>query len=191
MRLGTAGVAGGGADHFNLPSAVVRSANGDIFVADGHGGMAKNTPADYVTRIVKFSKAGHFITQWGKLGSGPGEFRNPHALAIDSRGRLFVADRGNLRIQIFDSNGKFLAQWKQFGAPCGLYIDKSDTLYAVDCDSHPGLPKGIWMGSAKTGTVTSFVPDDHAGEGIVAGLNGNLYAAVNAVPHGITEYPKH
>jgi hypothetical protein len=85
MKLGTAGAAGGGPDHFNEPSDVVTAANGDIFVADGHGGAGANTPPTYVTRIVKFSKDGKFIKEWGKSGAGPGEFRVPHSLAIDSR----------------------------------------------------------------------------------------------------------
>jgi DNA-binding beta-propeller fold protein YncE len=200
MRLGTAGVAGGGPDHFNEPSDVVTAPNGDIFVADGHSGQNPNVPPDYVTRIVKFSKDGTFIKEWGKLGSGPGEFRTPHALAIDSRGRLFVCDRGNARLQIFDLDGRFLAQWKQFGRPSGLFIDKADRLYVIDADStaanHPGWKKGIRIGSAQDGKVFAFVPghqtenpDGAAGEGIVADPDGNLYAAENTL-RGVTKYAK-
>src|SRR6202011_4445255 len=87
MTLGKAGVAGESPDTFNAPSAVAVAPNGDIFVADGHGG---NTNA----RIVKFSKDGKFIKSWGKKGEGEGEFRTPHTLAFDSKGRLFVGDRG-------------------------------------------------------------------------------------------------
>src|SRR5205807_10332395 len=107
LTLGKAGVTGDGADTFNQPSDVVVAPNGDIFVADGHGGNSN-------ARIVKFSKDGKFIKAWGKKGSAPGEFDTPHALAFDSKGRLFVADRANDRIQIFDQDGKFLDQWKQF-----------------------------------------------------------------------------
>jgi len=200
MRLGTAGVAGGGPDHFNEPSDVVTAPNGDIFVADGHSGQNPNAPPGYITRIVKFSKDGKFIKEWGKLGTGPGEFRNAHALAIDSRGRLFVCDRGNARLQIFDLDGKFLAQWSQFGRPSGLYIDKNDKLYVIDADStaanHPGWKKGIRIGSAKDGKVAAFVPghqtespDGAAGEGIVADPSGNLYAAENTL-RGVTKYSK-
>jgi hypothetical protein len=200
MRLGTAGVAGGGPKHFNEPSDIVTAANGDIFVADGHSGQNANTPADYVTRIVKFSKDGTFVKEWGKLGSGPGEFRNAHALAIDSAGRLFVCDRGNARLQIFSLDGKFLDQWTQFGRPSGLYIDKNDKLYVMDADStaanHPGWKKGIRIGSAKTGKVTAFVPghqtenpDGAAGEGIIADPAGDLYVAENTL-RGVTKYAK-
>src|ERR1700674_5105732 len=135
MTLGKAGVAGDGPDTFNQPSAVAIATNGDIFVADGHGG---NTNA----RIVKFSKDGKFIKTWGKKGSAPGEFDVPHTLAFDSRGRLFVGDRANNRIQIFDQDGSFLEQWAQFGRPSGVFIDKNDILYVADSESnamrHPG-----------------------------------------------------
>jgi sugar lactone lactonase YvrE len=194
LRLGTAGVRGDDATHFQAPTDVITAPNGDIFVADGHTAIAPLIPAGLVPRIKKFSSHGKFIKQWGQAGSGPSEFSNPHALALDSRGRLFVADRGNSRIQIFDQDGKFLAQWSQLGRPAGFYIDKKDTLYAIDADSnetvHPGWHKGVWIGSAKTGQPTAFVPDDSAGEGVVVDAGGTLYGAVNAPPHGITRYAK-
>lgn len=200
MTLGMAGMAGGGAGHFNEPSDVVTAPNGDIFVADGHSGQNPTTPADYVTRVVRFDKNGKFVKEWGKLGSGPGEFRNAHAIAIDSRGRIFVADRGNARLQIFDQDGKFIDEWKQFGRPSGLYIDKKDKLYGIDADStaqnHPGWKKGIRIGSAKDGKVEAFVPghveggpDGAAGEGVVIDAAGNLYAAENTLK-GVTRYLK-
>jgi streptogramin lyase len=200
MRLGTAGVAGGGPDHFNEPADVIIAPNGDIFVADGHSGQNPSMPLDYVTRVVRFSRTGKFLKEWGKLGSGPGEFRNAHALAIDSQGRLFVADRGNGRLQIFDFDGKFLGQWRQFGRPSGLYIDKNDKMYVIDADStaanNPGFRKGIRIGSARDGKVVAFVPghqtqnpDGAAGEGVVVGPDGNLYAAENTL-RGVTKYEK-
>ena len=102
MRLGTAGVAGNDATHFNAPSDVVVAPNGDIFVADGHGDDTNN-------RVVKFASDGTFVKAWGRTGDAPGEFRTLHAIAIDSRGRVFVADRANNRIQLFDQDGKHLA----------------------------------------------------------------------------------
>ena len=126
---------------------MITASNGDIFVADGHGG---NTNA----RIVKFSKDGKFITTWGKKGSAPGEFDAPHALAIDPQGRLFVADRSNNRVQIFDQDGKFLADWRQFSRPSGVFIDKNDVIYVADADSeiapnrNLGWRRGIRIGSA-------------------------------------------
>src|SRR2546426_4607253 len=156
MTLGKAGVSGDGPETFNRPSDVIVGPNGDIFVADGHGG-------DSNARIVKFSKDGKFIKTWGKKGSGPGEFNLAHTLAFDSRGRLFVGDRANNRIQIFDQEGKFLAQWAQFSRPSGIFIDNNDVIYVADSESntarHPGWKRGMRIGSAKDGSVTAFIPD--------------------------------
>jgi len=195
MTLGKAGVAGDGLDTFNQPSDVIVAANGDIFVADGHGG---NTNA----RVVKFSKDGKFIKTWGKKGSAPGDFDTPHALAFDSKGRLFVGDRANNRIQIFDQNGKFLDQWTQFSRPSGLYIDKNDVLYVADSESnttrHPGWKRGIRVGSAKDGTVQAFIPDTEpdqdrsatsGAEGVAADAQGVIYGA-EVGPKGLKRYVK-
>lgn len=195
MTLGKAGVAGDGPDTFNQPSDVIVAANGDIFVADGHGG---NTNA----RIVKFSKDGKFIKTWGKKGTAPGDFDTPHALALDSKGRLFVGDRANNRIQIFDQDGKFLDQWTQFSRPSGLYIDKNDVLYVADSESntarHPGWKRGIRVGSAKDGTLRAFIPDPEpdqdrsatsGAEGVAADAQGVIYGA-EVGPKGLKRYVK-
>ena len=184
MTLGKAGIAGGGNDVFSGPCDVLIGQNGDIFVADGH---IADSP---VNRIVKFSKDGKFIKAWGKRGSAPGEFDTPHSLAMDSRGRIFVADRGNSRMQIFDQDGRFLDQWKQFGRPSGVFIDKNDAMYVADSQSNskqnPGFTRGIRVGSAKDGKVTALIPfvepdaekNNNAGvEGVAADAKGNLYAA--------------
>jgi sugar lactone lactonase YvrE len=184
LTLGKAGIAGDGNDVFSGPADVVIARNGDIFVADGH---IAGTP---IGRIVKFSKDGRFIKAWGKRGKGPGEFDTPHAMAIDSQGRIFVADRGNNRIQIFDQDGRFIDQWKQFGRPSGVFIDSNDTIYVADSQSNatqnPGFKRGIRIGNAKDGTVTAMVPfaepdpdkNNNAGsEGVAADAKGNLYAA--------------
>jgi 6-bladed beta-propeller len=183
LTLGKAGVADDGPDTFNQPSDVVTAPNGDIFVADGHGGNSN-------ARIVKFSKGGKFIKAWGKKGSGPGEFDTPHALAMDSRGRLFVGDRGNNRIQIFDQEGKFLDEWKQFSRPSGIFIDKNDVMYVTDSESnksrHPGWQRGIRVGSARDGKIVAFIPDlepspdtsaTSGAEGVAADAAGNIYGA--------------
>jgi DNA-binding beta-propeller fold protein YncE len=156
------GVAGNDAETFNAPTDVVVAANGDIFVSDGHGG-------DTNARIVKFSKEGKFIKAWGRKGSGPGEFDAPHALALDSRGRLFVADRTNARIQIFDQEGRFLEQWKQFGGPSGIAIAPDDTILVT-------IPKRIGVGSAKDGSIAGYI-DGVEAEGITVDNNGNVYAS--------------
>ena len=191
LTLGMVGVAGDGPDTFNGASAVAIARNGDIFVGDGHGG---NTNA----RIVKFSKDGKFIKAWGKKGTGPGEFETPHALAIDSRGRLFVGDRGNNRIQIFDQEGRFLEEWKQFGRPSGIFIDKNDVMYVADSQSddtrNAPYKRGIRIGSAKDGSVTAFIPHPDpdpksiAAEGVVIDAKGNIYTAANNRP--VTKYAR-
>jgi DNA-binding beta-propeller fold protein YncE len=177
MTLGKPGVAGDAPDMFNSPSDVVVAPNGDIFVADGHGGKTND-------RIVKLDKDGHFITTWGKHGSDPGEFNTPHSIALDSAGRVYVADRINSRIQIFDPNGKFLAEWKQFGRPSSVYISKDDIIYVADSQStdktNPGFRQGIRIGSVKDGKVTAFIPltDPQLGsaEEVAADDQGNVFA---------------
>jgi sugar lactone lactonase YvrE len=176
MTLGKAGVAGDGPDTFNAPSDALVAPNGDIFVADGHGG-------DTNARVVKFSKDGKLIKTWGHKGAGASEFNMPHRLAIDSAGRLFVADRANSRIQIFDQDGKPLAEWRQFGRPSGVFIDKNDVLYVADSQSgektNPGYQQGIRIGSAKDGKVRAFIPETKelgALEGVAADDTGNIYA---------------
>jgi sugar lactone lactonase YvrE len=179
MTLGKAGVAGDGPDTFNQPSAILVAPNGDIFIGDGHGGNSN-------ARMLKFSKDGKLIKTWGKKGTAPGDFETPHTLAMDSRGRLFVGDRGNNRIQIFDQDGKFLEEWKQFGRPSGIFIDRNDVLYVADHQSdaktNPGFSKGITIGSAKDGKVTARIPDpDQANgsqEGVAADTKGNIFGSL-------------
>ena len=174
MTLGKPGVAGNGPDTFNAPSDVLVAPNRDIFVADGHGG-------DTNARIVKLSPEGKFIKAWGKKGSAPGEFDAPHSLAMDSAGRLFVADRSNGRIQIFDQNGQFLTEWKQFGRPSGLFINKQDVIYVADSQStektNPGFKQGVRVGRVKDGKVTAFIPwlEPNTVEGVAADDQGNVY----------------
>jgi sugar lactone lactonase YvrE len=190
MTLGKAGVKGSQPDTFDQPTEVAVAPNGDIFVADGHG----NEPTANA-RIVKFDKNGRFLKTWGKKGTGIGEFDCVHTLAFDSKGRLFVGDRQNNRIQIFDQEGHPIAEWKQFGRPSGIFIDRNDTIYVADSESrdgepgygyNPGCRRGIRIGSAADGTVRYFIPDptpypptsgSTSPEGIAADAQGNLYGA--------------
>jgi DNA-binding beta-propeller fold protein YncE len=174
MTLGTPGVPGNDEKHFNAPSDILIAPNGDIFVADGHGGETN-------ARIVKFDKTGKFLKTWGKKGTGPGEFDAPHGLAMDSTGKLYVADRSNSRIQIFDQDGKFITEWRQFGRPSGVFIDKKDIIYVADSTSgdktNPGYKQGIRIGSVKDGKVTQFIPwnEGNTLEGVAADDSGNVY----------------
>ena len=143
MMLGTKGVKGETPTTFNRPADVLVAPNGDIFVADGYGN----------SRVVKFSKDGKFIKAWGTKGTGPGQFNLPHNLAMDSQGRLLVADRENGRIQIFDQDGNYLDQWKGLGGkPYGLVMGKDDTLYIGDAD-------GGTITVAKDGKVLDVIHD--------------------------------
>ena len=195
MTLGVEGVAGEGEDIFNKPSDVLVAPDGSIFVADGHDAGGNN-------RIVKLAADGSFLMAWGETGTGTGQFRDPHALAMDSQGRLFVADRGNSRIQIFDQEGAHLETWTQFGRPSGLFIDADDVLYAADSESNArrnrGYRRGIYIGSARDGWVTAFIPDpepdpDNAGtsaaEGVAVDRHGNVYGA-EVGPRRLRRYEK-
>ncbi len=185
MTLGKAGVKAPGPDTFVGPTWVVVGANGDIFVSDGHGRL----PAGSNHRILKFSKDGKFIKEWGGTGSGNGQLNDPHGMAMDSTGRIFVADRGNQRIQVFDQEGNFVAAWPQFGHPEGLFITADDTLYVTDSNSRPESPykRGIRVGSAKDGSVRYFIPQDSVAlpgqmgttgpVGLGVDSKGNIFAA--------------
>jgi DNA-binding beta-propeller fold protein YncE len=175
LRLGTPGEPGAGTDHFNSPSDVVVAPNGDIFVADGHNEIGNN-------RVVKFSKDGKYLKEWGKTGYAPGEFRALHAIAMDSRGRIFVGDRSNNRVQLFDPEGKALAQWTQFGRPSGIFFDSRDRIYVADSESddvqNPGWEMGIRIGDARSGWATEFIPFPWADPRETAG-NGAEFVAVD------------
>lgn len=171
LRIGEAGVAGDGPNTFNGIADVEIADNGDIFVADGHVN----------SRIVKFSSDGAYMKAWGVKGDGIGEFNMPHALAMDSRGRLFVADRDNYRIQIFDQDGTLIDIWKQFGRPSGIYIDDQDTLYVASQNTrvNANMVRGLYVGSAVDGTVESIIPGFNA-ESIAAGPDGAIYSGQRA-----------
>jgi sugar lactone lactonase YvrE len=199
MTLGKLGVAGNAPDIFNMPSDVFVAPNGDIYIADGHGPQTN-------ARIVKFSKDGKFIKSWGQHGSGAADLEGPHALAMDSRGRLFVGDRTNNRVQVFDQDGKLLASWKQFGRPSGIFIDRDDMMYVTDSESrsdnkpdeyghNPGVNRGIRIGSVKDGKVIAYIPDpkptggSSTSEGVAVDRQGNVYGA-EVGPRDLKKYVK-
>jgi sugar lactone lactonase YvrE len=186
MALGKAGVSGSTPDLFDQPTDVVVAQNGDVFVTDSHRNGKNN-------RVVRFTRDGKYVKEWGKKGSARGELSEPHTIAMDSRGRLFVGDRENNRIVIYDQDGKVLDEWRQFGRPSGIFIAKDDSIYVADSESGPdtgahelsGIKKGIRIGSAKDGTVVAFIEDsesttpDHSGaEGVGVDAQGNVYGGV-------------
>ena len=196
MRLGTDG---GARDpgYFFQPNAVYVAPNRDIFVVEGHA-----SGPDATARVLKFDRRGRLLTTWGKKGTGPGEFDQPHALAMDSQGRLFVADRTNNRIQIFSQSGTLLDTWFQFSRASGLFIDRNDVLYSADSESgsieprRPEWKRGIRIGSARTGEVTAFIPDPvtdtrntSAAEGVAVDRNGVIYGA-EVGPKALKRYEK-
>jgi sugar lactone lactonase YvrE len=194
--LMTLGTKGGAAEpgYFFAPNDVIVASNGDIFVSEGHG-QGNN-------RVLKFDKTGKFIKTWGKLGTGPGEFDQPHCLAFDSKGRLYVGDRNNNRIQVFDQDGKYISEMKQFSRPSGIFIDKHDNIYVADSESesvsrnHNGWKRGIRIGNLKDGKVVAFIPDPavdargtSAAEGVAADSQGNVYGA-EVGPMAVKKYSK-
>lgn len=187
MTIGEPGVAGDPPRRLRRPSDVLVAPSGEIYIAEAHDQSA--------SRITKWAADGTYLETWGEEGYGPKQFRDPHALAMDSQGRIFVGDRYNNRIQIFDQKGNFIAIWTQFGRPSGLFIDRDDRLYVADSESSPavdkymgmrnaGWEKGIRVGSARTGWVDYFLPDDRANvngysgpEGVAVDSDGTIYGA--------------
>ncbi len=197
MSLGTAGQPGSGPNQFNQPNDVITAPDGSIFVSDGHSGqnmttneaMQEGLEAGRTARILKFSPDGTFIKEWGQIGVRHGEFRTPHALVFDSQGRLWVADRGNHRLEIFDQEGNYLESRYAYGRISGIFI-KNDTVYAIDSESsptnHPNWRNGVRIGAVDEDHVTAFIPpferesrvyQGTAGEGVAVDADGNVYAA--------------
>jgi hypothetical protein len=198
MMLGTEGVAGTGPDAFDRPTSVAVASNGDIFVSDGHA------PNKYgAARVVKFSKAGRFLKTWGRKGAAPGEFNEPHDIFVGgSRGWVYVADRGNRRIQVFDQEGRFQAAWTQFGQPSSVFVGKDDTIYVgasfADESAKKGELRGIVIGNAIDGSLKAFIPDPAdldkvirgtSASGIAADSTGAVYAA-DVGAHNLRKYEK-
>ena len=181
MTLGTPGEEGSDRNHFTSPSDVAIAQNGDIFVADGHGATGNN-------RVVKFNSRGEFLMSWGQTGYGPGEFRTLHAIDIDPNGRVFVGDRSNSRIQIFDQQGNHITTWTQFGRPSGIAFGPDGRIFVADSESddvqNPGWEMGIRIGEIETGWVQEFIrfpwadPRDTSGNGaefVAVDRDGNMY----------------
>ena len=195
MALGKAGVGGNEPSLFDRPTGVSIAQNGDIFVSDGHSRNKSNN-----ARVLKFSPAGKFIKTWGHVGSEAGNFREPHDIYVGgSRGYVYVADRLNSRVQVFDQEGTFIAAWKQFGQPSSVYVDKQDLLYVGATYQDPSRgesvngptagpnDRAIVIGNAITGELMYLIPDPGdrtkmtdtgtSASGIGVDAEGNIYAA--------------
>jgi DNA-binding beta-propeller fold protein YncE len=192
MTLGTPGEAGDPPERLNRPNDVVVSPEGTIFVVDSHGAGGTN-------RIIKYDADGTYLETIGETGYAPGQFHEPHAIAMDSQGRLFVGDRYNNRIQILEQDGTFVSAWSQFGRPSGIFIDEHDLIYVADSESGPaenqytgqrnaGWERGIRIGDARTGWVFYFIPETwnnpnlnvmsfSGPEGVAVDRDGNVYGA--------------
>jgi sugar lactone lactonase YvrE len=205
LTLGTPGETGDPPTHFTAPNDVLIAPDGSIFVAETHSAQFQDEPGPIAkSRISKFAPDGTFIMSFGEWGYGDGQFRSPHSLAMDSQGRLFVADRGNRRIQIFDQEGNHQDTWYQFSRISGLFIDDNDVLYAIDSESddnyNPGWRKGLRVGSARTGEVWYFIREHVSerpsgmggygsmGEGVTVDKNGIIYAGEVGPVKGLTKF---
>ena len=197
LSLGMAGKPGNSDGQFNQPNDVAVGPDGSIYVSDGHDGQGMTTAAAIkeglsrgaTARISKFTRDGKFVKSWGQLGVRHGEFRTPHALAFDSKGRLWVADRGNHRLEIFDQEGKYLESRYMYGRISGFFFWR-DLVYAIDSESgplnHANWRNGVRIGPLDEDRITAFIPpferEDRvyqgtAGEGVAVDADGNIYAA--------------
>ncbi len=214
MSLGVAGQAGNDGAHFNQPNDVVVAADGSIFVSDGHNGQGMTTAAaveegrqsGQTGRIMKFAADGSFIMQWGRLGTAHGEFRTPHALVIDSQNRLWVADRGNHRLEIFDLEGNYLDSRYSYGRISGIFITENNQVYAIDSESNPfnhiNWIAGVRIGPLNEDRITAFVPgyptetrgyQSTAGEGIAVDADGTIFVAEGpaSIPIAVGAYTRY
>ncbi len=155
MRLGTKGVSGSSQTTFNLPTDIGFAPNGDIYITDGYGGA----------RVVKFSRDGKFLLEFGKRGEGPGEFRLPHNVVVDRQGKVYVTDRDNQRVEVFDADGRFLAEWKGTGGVSGM---------AMTADGQ------IWTGAVLrdlNGKAIGRLADAPGPHGVAVTSSGDVYLA--------------
>jgi sugar lactone lactonase YvrE len=192
LTLGQPGVAGDGSGALlETPCDVVTDMAGNIYVADGHSGQNATAGPQTVARIVKFDRHGNYLTHWGGWGMGAGQMRTPHAVDIDSQNRLIVGDRGNNRLQIFELDGTYIGELKQFSRPSGIYIADDDIIYVADSESefdevrNPGWKPGIRVGSLRDGIVDFLIlgevpayPNGSNPEGVAVDAMGNVYGAV-------------
>jgi len=167
-----------GAPPFNRPTGVRLSSTGDIFVSDGYGNA----------RVHKFNSNGDLLLSWGEPGNGPGQFLLPHNIWLDKSDQVWVSDRENRRIQVFDVQGKFLFQWTDLGRPTDLCIDKDNVVYVTELEQKVSIfdkDKNLlssWGSPGATGPNALFVaPHD-----IAIDSHGDLYVGEVSFTHNKT-----
>lgn len=187
-KLGTPGEAGVDDTHFNKPTDMAITPDGEVFISDGYGN----------NRVVHYDRNGKFVKAWGKLGTGPGEFSIPHAIALDSQGRIYVADRNNARVQVFNKNGQFVEEWKNIVLPWGFWVTAQDEIWVTgsspmqwrETDTNAGIPPKdqVFMKFATSGKLLELwtVPKGEDKKEVPGDLNwvhclavdsqGNIYA---------------
>ncbi len=192
LTLGKPGVGVAGRDTLDQPCDVVTAADGTIFISDGHEGQAPDAGPQTTARVVTFAPDGTYLYEWGSHGGGPGQFRTPHAIDLDSRGRVVVADRGNDRLQVFGADGGFIEEFYQYSRPSGLHIADDDTVFVADSASsrngqHPGWEFGIRIGNLRDGSLTAFIGGSNP-EGVAVAPDGTVYGAVVAYGGALLKY---
>ena len=168
MVLGRKNTKGETNDTFNRPTDIAFAANGDFYVTDGYGN----------SRVVKFTRDGRFVRSWGKKGAAEGDFNLPHGIAVDKRGRVYVGDRDNHRLQVFDADGNFITQWKHVGSPWGVAITGDDFLFL--CDGYNNRILKLKLSGEVVGVLGG--PGKLAGQldyshQIAVGPSGSIYVA--------------
>jgi peptidylamidoglycolate lyase len=178
LTLGEERVAGADSEHFNLPTDVAVLKDGSFYVSDGYAN----------TRVVKFSSEGQFQFQWGERGSNEGQFDLPHGIAVDGESRVYVADRSNSRVQVFDREGSFVAQWKstEIGRPYAVAIGPDEKAYVIDGGDQPLEPpdrsRALRMSlngdvEATFGRYGNYDGQFQLGHDIAVGQDGAVYVA--------------
>jgi len=172
----------------SLNDVVVDPRSGDIFLADGHGGGPNGEPEN--DRVIRFDKTGKFILEWGQPGKGDSDIGIPHGLAEDKEGRIYVADRLNAAVKVFDQTGKLLNVWKQFGAPSGVYV-RNEWLYVSDYtangSTNPDLSPGIRIAKVSDGKILYNIPylPGNSLEGVSVDAAGNVYGGNTNQPRSV------
>jgi sugar lactone lactonase YvrE len=174
----------GGKPFTGLTDVVISPVTGEIFLGDGHRRPAND-------RVIKFDKSGKYLTEWGTPGTAPDQIGIPHGLAMDKEGRIYVADRSNKAVKVFDQDGKLLHSWTQFGAPSGVYVDKNDLLYVADetanMPDNPKLSPGVRIAHVGDGKIIANVPyrQGNALEGVAVDDAGNIYGGNTNHPRSV------